>query len=167
MSLNTYCAERLADAQVIPTEGDLREPARRIVRRAVLLLGDGLAGVVVIGSWVRGHAREGSDLDVLIVVEPEVEISRELYRRWDAEPLTWEGRSVDAHFVRLPASGRRIPGIWAEASVDGVLLFDRDLSLSLALGELRRRIVAGETTRRTAHGQPYWVHEGPPDPVEP
>lgn len=163
LSLNEYCARKLAEANAIPAEGAVREAASAIVRRAVTLLGEDVLGILVIGSWARGEDQMGSDLDVLIVVGPEVPISRGLYRKWDAEPRTWEGRAVDAHFVRLPPRDDPIAGIWADSAVDGIVIFDRDLSLSRRLGALRRRILAGEATRRMAHGQPYWVHEGPPE----
>jgi hypothetical protein len=51
----------------------------------------------------------------------------------------------------------RLSGLWAEAAVDGVVLYDRDLSVSRRLVEVRNRIVAGEIVRRRVHGQPYWV----------
>lgn len=162
LSLNEYCSRQLADAGVTTTEGSAREPAAAIVRRALGLLGGRLVGVLAIGSFVRDGAHDGSDVDILIVVDSDVAISRGLYRRWDEDPLTWEGRAVDAHFARLPGSDERISGIWAEAAVDGVVLFDREFTLSRRLGQLRRRILAGEVKRRTVHGQPYWVHESAP-----
>lgn len=114
-------------------------------------------GVIAFGSWARDEMSDGSDVDVLVVVDPELEITRALYREWETEPLEWESRLVDAHFVRLPERGARISGLWAEAAVEGVILYDRDLSIARRLVEIRRRIVAGEIVRREMHGQPYWV----------
>jgi len=152
LSLNDYCARKLASpgAEVAGAAAD-------VVQRAAALLGQALLGTVAFGSWARGEQGEDSDVDVLVVVDDATPITRELYRRWDADPLTWEGHRVEPLFVRLPQAGARISGLWAEAAVDGVVLFDAAFSVSRRLGEIRRRIAAGEVTRRSVHGQPYWV----------
>ena len=152
VSLNDYCARKLS----LP--GLPVGPAADVVRRAASLLGEGLAGVVAFGSWARDELAAESDFDVLVIVGPDVTVTRALYRLWDVEPIHWNSRLVDAHFLRLPGDGETPSGIWAEAAVDGVVLFDSDLTLSRRLVEIRRRIVAGEIARRRAHGQPYWVH---------
>ncbi len=151
LSLNDFCARRLS------WPGMPSGPAVDIVRRAASMLGEGLAGLVAFGSWARDELAAESDIDVLVVVGPDVTVTRELYRRWDAEPIHWGARPVDAHFLRLPAAGEPVAGIWAEAAVDGVVLFDRALHLSRRLVAIRRRIVDGEIVRRSVHGQPYWV----------
>lgn len=151
LSLNDFCARKLALPSV------LAGPAAEIVTRAASLFGDALAGVIGFGSWARNELAERSDVDVLVVVESRAAITRELYRTWDGHPLCWNAHPIEPHFVHLPPAGARISGIWAEAAVDGVVLFDRDLSLSRRLVEIRRRIVAGEIVRRQAHGQSYWV----------
>lgn len=151
VSLNDYCAWKLA------SPSNAMGPRVEVVKRAASLFGDGLVGVIAFGSWARDEAAAGSDVDVLVVVESNVAITRELYRTWDAEPLSWDSHPVEPHFVQLPAPVTRLSGLWAEAAIDGVVLFDRDLSLSRRLVEIRRRVVAGEIIRREAHGQPYWV----------
>lgn len=150
ISLNEYCARRLA-AQ--GTTG----PAAEVVRRATELCGERLVGVVAFGSWARDQLTDRSDVDVLIVVDGSAAITRSLYRDWEREPLAWETHPVQAHFARLPEPRTRISGLWAEAAVEGVVLYDRDLKLARRLVEVRRRIVAGEIVRREIHGQPYWV----------
>ena len=69
----------------------------------------------------------------------------------------WGPRPVEPHFVHFPDAGVRISGIWAEAAVDGLVVFERDLEVSRWLAGVRRRIVAGQLVRREAHGQPYWI----------
>lgn len=152
VSLNDYCARKLA----LPAIG-VAVPAAAVVTRAASLLGDDLAGLVVFGSWARDELAEGSDVDVLVIVESRVPIRRGLYRAWDADPLTWDSRPVEPHFVRLPEAGARVSALWAEVAIDGLVLIDRDLSVSRRLAEIRRRIAAGEIVRRRAYGQPYWV----------
>lgn len=59
--------------------------------------------------------------------------------------------------VTLPPAGRRVLGVWAEAAIDGVVLFERSLEVSRRLAGVRREIADGRIRRRTVHGQPYWV----------
>lgn len=152
ISLNEYCARKLA-APGLHVVG----PGAEVVARAAAVAGDALVGVVAFGSWARGELAEGSDLDVLLVVEPRVVISREVYRRWDASPLVYGGHPVEPHFVRIPESEARASGLWAEAAVEGVVLFERGFVVSRTLVRIRRRILAGDMVRRRVHGQPYWV----------
>lgn len=153
LSLNDYCTRKLA-APIGSLGG--AGGASGVVERAASVCGDALVGVVAYGSWARGEADERSDVDLLVVVEASVSLSRALYRKWDATPLTWEGRVVEPHFVRLPALPERVGGIWAEAAIDGIVLFERGLVVSARLAAVRRDILAGRLVRRFAHGQPYW-----------
>lgn len=152
MSLNEYCVRRLAAFGVSIDDGD----AAALVARAATIAGDALAGVLLHGSWVRGDATSTSDVDAIVVVEPRVRLNRALYRTWDQEPATWKGHPVDAHFVHPPGDDT-LTGLWAEAAVDGLVLFDRGGQLSAALARVRRAIADGRLVRRRAHGQPYWV----------
>lgn len=152
LSLNEYCVRKLA-APATTVEG----PAGRAVRKAVETAGDALVGLVAFGSWARGEMAEGSDVDVLVVLEPEATLRRERYRRWDADPLFWEGHRVEPHFVRLPAPDDEVSGLWAEAAVDGAVLFERGLRVSRRLAAVRREIASGRLVRRESYGHPYWV----------
>jgi hypothetical protein len=154
LSLNDYCARKLA-APIGSLDG-LRGGGAA-VERAADLFGDDLVGVVAFGSWARGEAVASSDVDVLVVVERSAPLTRALYRRWDEKPLTWDGREVEPHFVRLSASDAPATGLWAEAAIDGMVLFERGARLSQRLAEVRRAIVEGRLVRRLAHGQPYWA----------
>lgn len=154
LSLNEYCARRLA----VPLGGVVAHgDAAPTVARAMSLFGDELLGLMAIGSWVRGDATERSDVDMLIVVDAGVEVTRDLYRRWDEAPLRWGGRPVDAHFVRLPSPESAVTGLWAEAAIDGAVIFERGTRVSEHLIRVRRAIAEGRLVRRTAHGQPYWT----------
>jgi predicted nucleotidyltransferase len=153
VSLNEYCVRRLS----VPGTGlAAGEDAPAIVRRAQELAGDALIGVVVYGSWMRGEARTGSDVDVLVVVEPRVALARDLYRAWDQRPVAWQGRPVDPHFVHPPGA-RVAGGVWGEVALDGAVLFERGLEISASLAHVRREIAAGRLVRRIVHGQPYWT----------
>lgn len=154
MSLNEYCARKLAAPVGAFAEW---RGAAGVVDRAAMLLGEHLMGVLAFGSWARREARASSDVDVLVVVDGSVELARELYRRWDEEPLMWEGRPVEAHFAHLPPVDRPPTGLWAEIAIDGVLLFARSKEISAYLVVVRRHIATGRFVRKVTHGQPYWV----------
>jgi len=153
VSLNEYCIRRLsAPPMTLAAEG-----AAGTVRRAEGLFGDQLVGVAAFGSWARGEAADNSDVDVLVVVEPEVRLTRGLYRQWDEEPIRWADRSVEPHFVHLPATAATATGLWAEVALDGIVLCERGYRLSRWLMGVRKDILAGHVTRRSAHGQPFWL----------
>ena len=151
VSLNEYCVRRLAAAGGGPGDGD----AVALVSRAATIAGDGLTGVLLHGSWARGEATPTSDVDALVVVEPRVALRRALYRAWDEHPVRWRGRRVDPHFVHPPRA--ELSGLWAEAVIDGRVLFDRDGRLAADLARVRRAIAEGRLARRIVHGQPYWT----------
>jgi hypothetical protein len=152
MSLNDYCAGKLA-LPGGPTAGG----ARAVLERAAAVFADALLGLVAFGSWARDELADTSDVDLLVVLEPAVAITRELYHAWDAEPVRWDGRPVEPHFVHLPDPAGRLSGVWAEAALEGIVLFERGLVVSRRLVEVRRRIAAGQVVRRRAHGHPYWI----------
>ncbi|MCY4660175.1 MAG: toxin-antitoxin system HicB family antitoxin [Acidobacteria bacterium] len=153
LSLNEYCVRRLA------TGGPgalVEEPAAEVVARAARVAGDALIAVVLHGSLARREATAASDADVLVVVESSLALNRSVYRDWDSRPVTWGGRRVDAHFAHPPAD-LAPNGLWAEAALDGIVLFERGRRLSAHLGRVRRAIADGRLVRRVVHGQPYWT----------
>lgn len=152
VSLNEYCARKLAAPGPLPEAA-----AIETVQAAARLAGERLVGLAVFGSWARAEAGPDSDVDLLVVLEPTAAITRDLYRRWDAAPPRWNGLEIEPHFVALAAPERRVSGVWAEAAVDGLVLFDRDLAFSRRLALVRRDIASGRLRRRVANGQPYWV----------
>ena len=152
LSLNDYCARKLR-----APGANIAGPGAAVIDRASAQFGDALLGVIVFGSWAREETSARSDVDVLVVLERRVQIVRDLYRSWDEERPMWEGRLVEIHFVHLPAADDALSGLWAEAAIDGIVLFERGLVVSRRLAAFRRRILEGQATRRWVHGQPYWV----------
>jgi predicted nucleotidyltransferase len=154
VSLNDYCVRNLAS----PGSGLAAiEDAVGALRRAAELFGERLVGVVVLGARSPPQAAEGSDVDLLVVVDRSIPLTRELYRRWDRDPIRWEGRSVEPHFTHLPDERKVVAGVWAEVALDGVVLFERSLAVSRRLSKIRRDIAEGRIVRKMAHGQPYWA----------
>ena len=154
ISLNAHCVQRLA-AATGASPGF--EGAADTVRRATELMGESLIGIVVFGSWARGEPADTSDIDVLIVIDGDIPITRAMYRRWDEAPVAWNGRSVDPHFVHLPPERRTPSGLWAEVAIDGIVLHGRDHRLFSGLAAVRRALAEGRLRRRTVHGTGYWA----------
>jgi predicted nucleotidyltransferase len=154
LSLNEYCVRKLAG----PESSLIRTTAALDVRaRAAAVAGPRLLGILVHGSWARAEAGLSSDVDVLVIVDADVALTRALYRTWDETPLSWEGRTVDAHFLHLPPNPERAGGVWCEAAIDGIVLHDRDGRIDETLRRIRRAIAEGRLVRKHAHGQPYWT----------
>jgi hypothetical protein len=153
LSLNEFCARRLAAPPAVPGEGS---PAAGVVQRALDLLGPDLVAVAALGSWAREESFAGSDVDVLVAVDRGHRLTRDLYRAWDRDPARWGAREVDVHFAHLPATGAPVSALWAECAIDGIVLHERGLALSTLLVRVRRDIAAGRIVRRVVHGQPYW-----------
>ncbi|NJL29290.1 MAG: nucleotidyltransferase domain-containing protein [Thermoanaerobaculia bacterium] len=132
-------------------------PIAEAIDRAAALFGDSFHGIVLYGSSARGEMREGSDIDLLIVLDPTIPLNRSLYRVWDERPSAWRGRRVEVHFAHLPPAGARLSGFWAEIARDGIVLHECGAAISDRLSELRRELRSGRLERRTSHGQPCWL----------
>jgi hypothetical protein len=120
-----------------------------------------LIGLVLFGSTARGEATESSDVDLLLVMMPEVPITRACYRVWDEfcreHSGAWDLERISAHFVQLPNLVRDAGGLWYEASLDGIVLWDRGRQVTRFLGSVREAMGQGKIRRRMLHGSPYWI----------
>ena len=153
LSLNEYCVRRLAAGG---SDAGVDDAAAEVVTRAAAVAGSALIAVVLHGSLARDEATATSDADILVVVESRVALRRGLYRAWDAHPVPWRDRRVDVHFVHPPGNDA-LSGLWAEAALDGIVLFERGRRVSAHLARVRRAMADGRLVRRLVHGQPYWT----------
>ena len=167
-SLNTLCAEILGNSEENLRSGgisvsaatscrlsDQVESALRVADSA--FAGD-ILGVVLFGSAARGEQTESSDIDLLLVVGEQLDLTRDVYARWDAA-VSGSGTvyRVSPHFSRLPVNGKSAGSLWLEAAIEGIVLRDPQLYISRILADIRRSIAAGEVVRKTSYGVPYWV----------
>ena len=147
LSFNQFCVRRLR----APSDAHGLSAVRsRVVTRAREVFGDRLDGMLVLGSWARGEAAATSDIDVLIVIDAKIALTREIYRTWDLDPISFDGRAIDAHFAHPSAAGTLPTAVWCEAAVDGIVWYDRDGSMTIRLGEVRRAIAEGRMVRAFA-----------------
>ncbi len=154
LSLNDYCARTLTLA---PGSAGAPPPIAAAVEHAAALFRDRLVGVAAFGSWCRGEIMDGSDVDLMVVLDRTVHLGRRLYSRWDGAQIAWQGHPLEPHFVHLPEPEKSVAGLWAEVATDGIVLYERAFTLSRRLGQVRRDITAGRLVRRVVHGQPYWA----------
>lgn len=154
LSLNRLCVLALSAyvQPAAPAAGAPLEPPWLAWLRQELH--EDLLGAVLFGSEARGEARRDSDIDLLLIVDSKLPLTRGLYALWDERS---PGGRHSPHFVHLPPAAAAAGSIWLEASVDGILLYDRDGRVSRFLGLLRRAIASGRLKRKTAYGHPYWV----------
>ena len=122
-----------------------------------------LVGVVLFGSAAREEATRESDIDLLMALTSEARIERGLYRHWEEFCQQYAGDQdvgkISPHFVRLLGSVREVGGLWYEAAIDGIPLWERDRQVTLFLRSVRQAMGEGKIRRRLLHGSPYWVKE--------
>jgi predicted nucleotidyltransferase len=155
MSLNAICLQAL-ESHIAKSRGGRSggDAESSFVNEIQALFADSLLGIVLFGSAARGESREGSDIDLLVVLGRERSLSRSLYSLWDER---FGAIKESPHFVHIPANPGDAGSIWLEAAVDGIVLFDRAGVVSRFLGSIRRLIASGDRKRRWAYGHPYWV----------
>ena len=84
------------------------------------------------------------------MIDAKTALTRDLYRTWDLDPISFDGRAIDAHFAHPSAAGTVPTAVWCEAAVDGIVWYDRDGSMTIRLGEVRRAIAEGRVVRAFA-----------------
>lgn len=115
-----------------------------------------ILAIVLFGSGARNEMTEMSDVDLLIVLDTSIAISRELYVHWQNEN---SNDAVSPHFVHTPKSVADAGSLWYEVALDGIILFQRDLSVSRFLNEIRHAVADRTIVRRIAYGHAYWIKE--------
>lgn len=145
-SLNTLCVSKIKG--VGPAEAP---PFLDLILRRFKPV-----AVIQFGSSVRGQHTAASDIDLLIVLPADRPISRQLYADWD-EVVGRTADQVSPQFTHLPAKGRPIGSLWLEVAIEGEILYSRGPEVKEALRRIRSSIARGDYTRKSSHGQSYWV----------
>jgi len=147
----------------------LEEYALEILGRLRSSLGDTLVSVVLFGSYARGQAAEGSDLDILVVSELFKgslgsrfglfdEIEKGLLSSAARKRLRDMGFGTLISPVPLtPDEVKQNPPILLDVLTDGIILYDRDDFIRNHLLKLEARLK--ELGARKVHlpsGKWYW-----------
>lgn len=167
-SLNKYCSDVLGAVVEDAAPGRSRawQAAAAVVAASV---GEELEGVVLFGSRAHGWDGPGSDVDLLLVLRDGAVLGRDRYVEWDrtlarAAEVRALGTQVSPHFALLPTGRPGAAdgggGLWLEAALHGVVLWQRSPAVSRWIAEARELMAEGVLRRRRTHGQPYWRREG-------
>ncbi|KYG64706.1 hypothetical protein AZI86_10875 [Bdellovibrio bacteriovorus] len=146
-SLNQLCNRKLKSFKAL----DLDLPLEEIIKVF------SPQGVVLFGSQVRGQATEKSDIDILVVLGPQVKMDREFYRRWDQLGV---GEKYSPQFVALPKPGEPVGSLWLENAIEGEILYDLNGNVKKVFRDIRGDIAKGLYIKKMSHGQGYWIRQG-------
>lgn len=101
-------------------------------------LGDAYAGLMLFGSWARGEAEEGSDVDVLVVLRGVggLRVRGEVYSvlaKHVGKPLTL----VDVDLDEVSRGDLEVTPLLLNTLYDGIVVYDE----FGVLGSLKRKVV--------------------------
>ena len=155
ISLNE-CSRRAIESYLEHTPGRPATYSREDewIRLAAEVLGDQVVGMALFGSAARGTMGPGSDVDLLIVAESSIPLSRSLYSSWDRVS---EDPVISPHFVHLPRSVAAAGSLWYEAAIDGIIIVEKDRRVSRFLQQVRSAIADRTIERADAYGHSYWI----------
>lgn len=100
-------------------------------------LGDRLVALALFGSRARGDAFSDSDWDLLLIAEhlPTSPLARHECLT-ACLPAEWRGRA--AIIAKTPSEfTAQLPSLYLDIAIDGIILYDRDGSLTRSLAALR------------------------------
>ena len=129
------------------------------------VLGDRLISVVLFGSVADGRARPDSDVDMLLVVHdlpPGPRRRREVIAKATDHAEALLQRSLPHGFFSLvmktPAEVQLGGPLFYDMTLPGKaeLFIDRDGFMATFVQDLKGRMAALGSVRRTLHGHPYW-----------
>lgn len=119
-------------------------------------LGDDLIAVVLFGSRARGEADEASDWDLLVIAR---QLPKQAFRRHlqlkTALPPDWRGRV--SLLAKTPEEFEaRLPALFLDIALDGIVLYDTDQYATKRLAGLRRLIEKRGLRRERLQRETVW-----------
>jgi predicted nucleotidyltransferase len=162
-SLNSLCVlaleASLAGAPGTPAANRIRSTTDLVPLEAILgEFAPDLEGIVLFGSEARRRAGAHSDVDLLLILLPSCELNRGLYERWDDFAARARiSKRISPHFCRPLQTCDDAGSLWFEIALEGIVLWERELSLSGNLARLRHFMLENNIRRRFSYGVPYWV----------
>lgn len=155
-SLNEYCIGLLKESSKLYLDVGIAGVST-VVKNAKRAFGDKLESVIIFGSRARGDHTVESDVDVLIVVDGSVKISRQLYKEFENNNLN-STEDISVHIAQLPNSTKHLSGLWCEVSMEGIITYDKEFKTSYFLSKLREEIIQGSYLAKQTHGHRYWTY---------
>jgi predicted nucleotidyltransferase len=162
-SLNSVCvlaleAELARELSPTPVQRK-RDPGAPVPLDSILAeFEPDLVGIVLFGSMARGSAGEHSDIDLMLILHARCHLNRDLYYRWDSfAKRAGVSQRLSPHFCRLTDSEENAGSLWFEVAIEGVVLWEREWTVSRLLARLRHYMLENDVRRRLSYGVPYWV----------
>jgi predicted nucleotidyltransferase len=119
-------------------------------------LADDLVAVVLFGSRARGDANEASDWDLMIIARnlPDQVFERHLVLK-TMLPIAWRG--ITAILAKTPQEFEaRLPGLYLDIALDGIVLYDTHEYIAERLARLRRLIQKKGLRRELSQRDMVW-----------
>ena len=119
-------------------------------------LGDALVAIVLFGSQARGDENEASDWDLLVIARrlPQGAFKRHCWLK-ELLPSAWRGKT--SILAKTPAEFEaRLPSLFLDIALDGVVLYDTDGYITRRLAGLRRLIEQRGLRREQAQHDLAW-----------
>ncbi|MFQ5611253.1 MAG: nucleotidyltransferase domain-containing protein [Anaerolineae bacterium] len=136
--------------------GQLQETLDEVLQALRNLLGPSLVAIVLYGSWARGEARPGSDVDLFLVARnlPEDRFDRAVYLRQavagcgslPVSILAKEPAQFEAHF----------PPLYLDIGLDGIIIDDSGGYMARKLARIREIIDQAGLYRVRQEGELMW-----------
>lgn len=149
------------------SSSNTREEQALSLTEVVQALRQGLSGdlmaVVLFGSRARGEADPESDWDLLVVARnlPEKPLQRH-FRVKTLLPDAWRGRV--AVLAKTPAEFEaRLPALYLDIALDGVVLYDTGGYIAQRLAYLRDLLARRGLQRTQAGPELTWRWRQPPE----
>lgn len=152
LSLNELCTRKLQQVSLSHFDPQLALQVEKIIR---LFPSETVLGLLLYGSYARGEQTAQSDIDLLLVLDSQTPLTRTLYAGLDA--IAEDLGKIEVHISHLPSVEGPLSSLWAEVALDGIVLYEKEAVLTRICQQLRRKIASGMYTRKSAHGQTYWV----------
>ena len=135
---------------------DEQTPLAEVVRVLKQGLGDNLVAVVLFGSQACREADPGSDWDLLVLAHrlPEKALRRHFWLK-EILPESWRGRV--AALAKTPAEFEsRLPALYLDIALDGVVLYDTGGYIAQRLAYLRDLLAQRGLRRERAGREMIW-----------